>query len=309
MGSRTSPYLQEKLALLGSLTVFNQVPELLEKLLGIKANQSQTYRVCQSLSMALDVEQLSSPSPELAQQQAQPQQLIYGMVDGSMVFTDDGWQETKLGRVFGADLTPTTPNRPAIESSEYVAHRGHYSGFTPDFERLLPPQCLAKKVFITDGAEWIGHWLSATYPTATHILDYFHVVEKLAMAAKELPNAKGTAWLRTQQEHLLADQSQQVEINVALLSHLSVREREKLGAYLSSNRHRMRYGSYRQAGLLIGSGPIEAAHRTVLQVRMKRSGQRWVDRGCDNMVRLRVAYKSDKFHLVTDLLKTHEAKF
>lgn len=306
MGSRTSPYLQEKLALLGSLTVFNQVSELLEKLLGINANQSQTYRVCQTLSMALDVEQLSSPSPELAQQQAQPQQLIYGMVDGSMVFTDDGWQETKLGRVFGADLTPTTSNRPAIESSEYVAHRGHYSGFTPSFERLLSPQSPAKKVFITDGAEWIGTWLSTIYPTATHILDYFHVVEKLALVAKDLP--KGKAWLRTQQDHLLADQSAVVEANVALLKHLSVSERDKLGSYLSKNSYRMRYGSYRQAGLLIGSGPIEAAHRTVLQVRMKRSGQRWVDPGCDNMVRLRVAYKSDKFHLVTDLLKAHQAK-
>lgn len=307
MASRTSPYLQEKLALLGSLTVFNQVPELLEKLLGIKANQSQTYRVCQSLSMALDEPQLSSPSAELTRQQEQPQQIVYGMVDGSMLFTDGGWQETKLGRVFAAQAGPNSSKRPLIESSEYVAHRGHYSDFTPNFERLLPPQSLAKKVFITDGAEWIGRWLSTTYPTATHILDYFHVVEKLATAAKNRP--KGAAWLRTQQAHLLADQSQQVESNVDLLTHLSIKERVQLGGYLHSNRHRMRYGRYRQAGLLIGSGPIEAAHRTVLQVRMKRSGQRWVDQGCDNMVRLRVAYKSDKFHLITDLLKTHQAKF
>lgn len=305
MGSRTSPYLQEKLALLGSLTVFNQVPELLEKLLGIQANQSQTYRVCQTLSMALDTDQLSRPSPQLARQQAQPEGLIYGMVDGSMLLTDQGWQETKLGRVFAAQSSATDSKRPAIESSDYVAYRGHYSGFIPDFQRLLPPQSLAKKVFITDGAEWIGRWLSGTYPTATHILDYFHVVEKLAQAVKELPKSRAKSWLRTQQEHLLNDRSEEVETNVSSLAHLSVDERTKLGNYLSSNRHRMRYGSYRQAGLLIGSGPIEAAHRTVLQVRMKRSGQRWVNQGCDNMVRLRVAYKSDKFHLVSDLLKTH----
>ena len=81
MGSRTSPYLQEKLALLGSLTVFNQVPELLQKLLGINANQSQTYRVCQTLSRALDGDKLSSPSLKMTQQQAQPEQIVYGMVD------------------------------------------------------------------------------------------------------------------------------------------------------------------------------------------------------------------------------------
>ena len=25
---------------------------------------------------------------------------VYGMVDGSMLFTDTGWQEVKMGRVF-----------------------------------------------------------------------------------------------------------------------------------------------------------------------------------------------------------------
>ena len=30
----------------------------------------------------------------------------------------------------------------------------------------------------------------------------------------------------------------------------------------------------------------------------------WVDTGCDNMVRLRVAYKSGKFDQVINLLKT-----
>ncbi len=62
-------------------------------------------------------------------------------------------------------------------------------------------------------------------------------------------------------------------------------------------------------GLFIGSGTLEAAHRTVLQVRMKRSGQRWAYHSCDNMLRLRVAYKSGKFGLVTNLLRNPPAKF
>ena len=232
--------------------------------------------------------------------------LMRGRPYGSMVFTDSGWQEAKLGRVFVALPQPDGSLQTHIETSEYVAHRGHYRDFTPDFERLLPPQSAARKVFVTDGAEWIGNWLSTTYPTATHILDYFHVIEKLAAAAKGLP--KGKDWLRTQQGYLLDNQSEQVEKNVTQLGHLGAEERTKLVGYLLTNRHRMRYGEYRKQGLLIGSGPIEAAHRTVLQVRMKRSGQRWVDGGCDNMLRLRVAYKSDKFDLVTGLLKATQTK-
>jgi hypothetical protein len=291
---------------LGCLTVYKQVPELVENLLGIVVNESQVYRICQHLSQALPTDQLNAPSPALAEQQAQGESILYGMIDGSMVFTDWGWQETKLGRVFMAQSQTDGALRPWIESSEYVAHRGHYGGFTPDFERLLPPRSAAQKVFVTDGAEWIGNWLSSAYPEATHILDYFHVVEKLALAVKGLPSGK--KWLTTQQDHLLGNQSERVEKNVAELTHLASDEQHKLVGYLLNNRNRMRYGDYRKRGLLIGSGPIEAAHRTVLQVRMKRSGQRWVNTGCDNMIRLRVAYKSGKFDQVTNLLKTTQAK-
>ena len=45
------------------------------------------------------------------------------------------------------------------------------------------------------------------------------------------------------------------------LRQLPQAERQRLGTYLHANHHRMRYGSYRAAGLLIWSGPIEAALR------------------------------------------------
>ncbi len=302
MGCRTTPYLQEKLVLLGALTVYQQVPVLVKTLLGVVVNQAQVYRICQQLGQALPADQLATPSPDLTQQESQSESVVYGMVDGSMLFTDAGWQETKVGRVFGTQRQADGSLQALTETSQYVAHRGHYRDFTPDFERLLPPDSAAQKVFVTDGAEWIGNWLSATYPTATHILDYFHVVEKLALVVKGLPTGK--KWLTTQQDYLLANQSETVESNIAKLTHVSADERSKLVGYLMKNRGRMRYADYRQRGLMIGSGPIEAAHRTVLQVRMKRSGQRWVDTGCDNMVRLRVAYKSGKFDQVTNLLKT-----
>lgn len=83
------------------------------------------------------------------------------MMDASMLFTDQGWQETKLGRVF-ADVHADVSAGP--QAFEYVAHRGHYSGFTPCFKRRLPSNSAAQKVFITDGAEWIGNWLAAAYP-------------------------------------------------------------------------------------------------------------------------------------------------
>lgn len=118
MGCRTTPYLQEKLVLLGSLTVYQQVPVLVKTLLSVVVNQAQVYRICQKLGQALPPDQLATPSPALAQLQSQPESVVYGMVDGSMLFTDLGWQETKLGRVFGTQLETDGCLQARIEASE-----------------------------------------------------------------------------------------------------------------------------------------------------------------------------------------------
>jgi len=47
---------------------------------------------------------------------------------------------------------------------------------------------------------------------------------------------------------------------------------------------------------------VEAAHRTLVQARMKRSGQRWSNKGAQNMLTLRVAYKSGLAQLVTQIV-------
>ncbi len=53
-----------------------------------------------------------------------------------------------------------------------------------------------------------------------------------------------------------------------------------------------RYREFREQGLPIGSGIIEGGLRHVLQVRMKRAGQRWAIKRARRMVRLRAAYRT-----------------
>lgn len=289
LGSRTSPYLQAKLTLLGCEHVFSDVPPLVESLLGIAVNESQVYRICQQAAVEAQDMGLESPSEKLARIESQPA-------------TDDGWQETKVGRVFKATpLEGSSPAKWQLARSEYVAQRGHYREFTAKFEQLLPPESACKKVFISDGALWIAHWLWESYPKAVHILDFYHGSEKLALAAQSTANAR--QWHQQQSEWLLEGELQKVVQAVKEVDFFPSAEKEKLLHYLESNAYRMQYNQYRKQGLMISSGPIESAHRTVLQVRMKRSGQRWANLGCDNMIRLRAAYKSEKFHLITDLFR------
>ena len=64
----------------------------------------------------------------------------------------------------------------------------------------------------------------------------------------------------------------------------------------------MKYKTYKARGLLIGSGPIESAHRTVIQKRLKQSGQRWTHQGAQYVANLRVANMNDNWNQVIDLI-------
>lgn len=307
LGSRTSPYLQSKLVLLGCENVFAQIPDLVASLLCIEVNTSQSYRICQAASQALEAEELEEPSSALQASLESGQAPVYGMVDGSFLLLDGGWQEVKVGRVFTAVAHQQTASEALkwqMEQSEYIASRGNCQEFSACFERLLPADSAAEQVFVTDGAIWIQHWLERSYPHATHILDFFHVKEKLADAAQFAISPQ--MWLNRQCDQLLEGSSSCVEEAVRLLPMPSAQQ-EKLLHYLQNNRQRMRYNEYRKRKRMISSGPIESAHRTLLQARMKRSGQRWSEHGADNMIKLRTAVMSKKMELVYNLFRNKAA--
>ena len=65
-----------------------------------------------------------------------------------------------------------------------------------------------------------------------------------------------------------------------------------LSRYLTTNRDRTRYQTFRVAGYAIGSGAVESAVSHVMQQRMKRVGMHWRSPGADAMLALRSVYRS-----------------
>ncbi len=80
-------------------------------------------------------------------------------------------------------------------------------------------------------------------------------------------------------------------------------ERENLLGYLERNLFRMNYPAYRKKGLHIGSGAMEAAHRTLVQKRCKLSGQRWSKKGATNIIRLRNLNMNNQWYRLTNHLR------
>jgi len=84
-------------------------------------------------------------------------------------------------------------------------------------------------------------------------------------------------WQQRMEDLLMAgDMNATIDELMACLFGASLNERKAINdlvRYFRTNEKRMKYASFLDVGLPIGSGYVESAHRHVLQARMKRAGQ------------------------------------
>lgn len=286
------------------MEVYGQASLTIEKLLRTKISTSQAYRITDTYGELIE-EELKADIPDL---EPSPEEVVYVQVDGGMIFTDDGWQEVKVGRIFKQDdiqKQSQGTERQMIRKSQYAAYLGHYSGFLDAFDLGVNKyKHLGKRlVFVSDGATWTANWIKEKYPKARIILDYFHSTEHISKIGKLLIKDadKFEKWF-CQNRRWLLESKHDLVINSIL--NLPAKTPEQVEAkhteirYLNKNKYRMNYKLYRRLGLQIGSGAIEASHRTLVQARMKKSGQRWSDEGARKMLNLRVCFKSERWQLV-----------
>lgn len=307
---RMTSYLQENVCFVGQKETFEDGSETLQKLLGLEVSNKQIQRVSEHYGQCLEdsIEQQVKEDdiPCIVKQDSS--QFIYAMNDGSMVFTrEEKWKEIKLGRVFKAqDNLAVTKDRNWIEKSKYCAFLGGHEAFLKRFELLLSGY--SNIVFIADGARWFWEWASLWYPKALQILDYFHCKEYLCEFAQFVFKDKPQRdqWIKQQEELLFGDKISEVISNIKTfigLNEEGAAYQQKIITYYQNNKMRMLYGTYKKKGLLIGSGPIESAHRNIIQKRLKLSGQRWGKPGVQQIANLRVANKSDDWNKVVEMIK------
>jgi hypothetical protein len=302
----------------------------MEKYLRIPVSSSQMERVSQTYGVMLNMdsdylstgcsvldEQIASFESNLSEEEA-----IYCMVDGSMLPTREGegsndWKEVKLGRLFGSSgIEKVDKHHNKIKHSAYVADLGNSSDFCKKMDsalRGLETQVKRQLIFINDGGQWIWNWINTSYPDSVQILDYYHALEKLSNCGKLIfPNPLDfKKWLDRQKDRLFLDQVNEIIVElgqyVASATNVSkANEIQKTLNYIQKHEQRMLYKTFIDKGFLIGSGPIESAHRVVLQKRLKQSGQRWSKDGAQNIINLRVVSQANQWHKVVDIVKYNE---
>jgi len=106
---------------------------------------------------------------------------------------------------------------------------------------------------------------------------------------------------------VLRDEPEGVDKVLGALCRLRTRSprRQALHAavsYFREHRHRMRSAHLRAHNLPIGSGVVEAACKTVVSQRLKRSGMRWRVAGGQAMLTFRSLCQSERFEQAWPLL-------
>jgi hypothetical protein len=139
----------------------------------------------------------------------------------------------------------------------------------------------------------------ALYPHATHIVDIYHAREHLHDLAAHLAfiTPDPPAWLASRLGDLDAGNIEAI-ITAARqypLEGIKAEDLDRKLGYFEHNIHRMRYARFKNLGMFVGSGAIEAACKQIVAQRAKQSGMHWTVEGAASIIALRCQHASGRW--------------
>jgi len=185
--------------------------------------------------------------------------------------------------------------------------------FKSEFERQVTQELVQlpesiTKILLMDGARGLWNYAENTelFADFRRLLDFYHASEHLSALAEELfgqSSPKADNWYEAWRHKLKYEQgavdgllrSSARYRKMGKLSKARREQIEKEETYFKRNREKMNYHEYIAEGLPIGSGPVEAACKTIVKARLCQSGMRWSKAGGQNVLNLRVLHKSGQW--------------
>lgn len=303
---------EELVALAGVLSGFEEAAhKTLCKLSGVRLSESTVRRTTEDAGTRLgrmlkERIHFQRSAAWRWHQDAQGRRCAYVSVDATGVRQQGPGASAAEGRMAYVGMLYNPPPRGEagkIQERRYLA--GLYD--LVDLGRQLHQEAMdvgfsqaEVQLALSDGAVCLEKFLATYFPRAVLILDFWHAAEHLAELARTLYPQEEAArerldkWCATMKHQggaaVLAELEQLDPANWSAEAQDSWRRETN---YLRHNVSRMDYPRYLAAGWHIGSGPIEAACKTVIGARMKGAGMRWSSEGTNTVAALRACYLSE----------------
>lgn len=321
-GTSFSPGMRRIMARVGAYRPFGLGHEDISELAGIEVNSKEIERI--SYQLGADVEKyFRYETGPLSTNNVIPFEAVekmYICMDGTGVpvvkketenrkgKNQDGQaktREAKLGCVF----TQTTLDEKGFPIRDEGSTS--YVGFietAEDFGDRIYAEALSRGLdkaktisVIGDGAPWIWNIASFHFKGATQIVDIYHAREHFWNVARKIfagDKNKLKTWAEYRRKELDLGEVEKVISAMKALFPITGEDKdiiEKEINYFENNKERMRYKKFRDMGLFIGSGVIEAGCRTIIGQRLKQSGMHWTVKAANNIISLRCCMFSNRW--------------
>lgn len=323
VGSSFSPGVRRMMGRVGAKQPFAQGRRDLEELAGVVVQTKQVERI--SAQLGVQVEAFCQREREaLLSGKVAPLlpavSILYIAIDGTGVPVvpreTEGrrgkdatgkakTREAKIGCVFtqtkqdeqGYPIRDedSTTYVGAIESAEIFGSRIYAEAVRRGLRQAQ------KVVVLGDGGPWIWGIAAQCFPWATETVDLYHAREHLANLGKVVygpTSVEAKQWAAARSEQL---DDGDVEAVITSMKRLRPRQNNageevrKAINYFQTNKGRMRYAKFRQQGLFVGSGVVEAGCKIVVGLRLKQSGMRWTVNHANTIIALRCCQLSRRW--------------
>jgi hypothetical protein len=319
--SDTTPAAREVVSMAGAVEAFGQAATFLERMSGVRLSASSVQRTAEAVGADIgrrlahgetfgestpwtwhkdadgktcayvSIDATGTPQQGLKGARADGRMCIVAMVYNPIPEDRDRWAR------------PQAKHRPPWQA-RYVASLEGQTAVGEPMRRQAAQVGMGhaeRWIALSDGGAGLEDWLRVHFGRVEAvILDFYHVSEHLAELAKVWHGAETEAAKKQHQSWAHRLKHEGGEAVLQELRELKLPNRPGLRAcyrttlvYFENQAHRMDYPSYRARGWQIGSGPIEAACKTVIGRRLKGTGMRWGPRGADAMSHLRALLVSE----------------
>ena len=216
---------------------------------------------------------------------------------------------------YGIDKDEKGEIKPERLQSRYLARmpeercptfKAQFEAELDHVEKSVDPN--VRKILLNDGHRSIWKYIDQNdrFKQYEKLVDFYHTSEHLSQAAEALFGKKSAAaddWYNKWYDKLLEEDDAATGV-VRSIEYYATQQPipksrdndlQQERTFFRRNQHRMTYADFRKRGLPIGSGPVEAACKSVVKTRMCRSGMRWSREGGQKILNLRVFVKSDRW--------------
>ncbi len=241
-------------------------------------------------------------------------------LDGVMIPTrdqilpgDTKWGEASCGTVTFSDKegeTLSTQYYARMPEHKKRSLKNQLAATLKVIEQKRPDLALVK---VADGAKDNWTFLEGELSNGDCVLDFYHAAEHLHQALEFI---YGVGSARVNKQHkkyreILRDDAEGITKIIKHLKYKAKRKVQDLDGltkeinYFENNKHRCQYEKLKAQNKPIGSGIVESACKTVVQIRCKRAGQRWEHDGGQAILRFRSLLLSDQLDNAWDFIASH----